>query len=232
MVRIPPEKIEEIKNSADIVSYVSKYVRLKKSGINMFGLCPFHNEKTPSFSVSPKKQIFHCFGCGKGGDAINFLMEVEKISYIEAIRRVAFDLGISLPEESEEKPDKTQNAYDQYYKINQIVKEIFIEQFISGKQNHAREYMKSRKLKASTVNKFSIGFAPKKWDTLTKSEKLKDIKKADLVELGLIQKKENNTEYFDKFRNRLMFPFQSNSGRIIGFGGRRLNDDDIPKYLN
>ena len=128
MALIPQEKIEEVRQSADIVSYISKYVRLKKSGRNFLGLCPFHKEKTPSFSVSPEKKIYHCFGCHKGGDVIGFLMEVEKISYIEAIRRIAFELGISLPEESDKYYNKNKEVYDKYYYLNQIAKDYFVEQ--------------------------------------------------------------------------------------------------------
>jgi len=118
MARIPQEKIEEIRTSADIVSYISKYVRLKKSGRNFLGLCPFHKEKTPSFSVSPEKKIYHCFGCHKGGDVIGFLMEVEKIFYIEAIRRIVFDMGINLLAEFDEKYKKDKEVYDKYYNLN------------------------------------------------------------------------------------------------------------------
>lgn len=231
MARIPPEKIDEIKAAVDIVSYVSRYVRLKKSGQNMFGLCPFHQEKTPSFSVSPAKQIYHCFGCQKGGDAINFLMEIEKISYIEAIRRVAFDLGIAIPEETENY-QKSTDVYDALYSANQLAMEFFTSQLNKNKQNFPNKYLKNRKLKLSTISKFAIGFAPNKWDALLNNEKLESISKDVLLELGLIQKKDNDNKYFDRFRNRLMFPFHNISGRIIGFGGRRLNEDDNPKYLN
>jgi len=232
MARIPQEKIEEIRTSADIVSYISKYVRLKKSGRNFLGLCPFHKEKTPSFSVSPEKKIYHCFGCHKGGDVIGFLMEVEKISYIEAIRRIAFDMGITLPAESDEKYKKDKEVYDKYYNLNQVAKDYFVEQFTAGKQNPARNYIKNRKLKVSTIKKYMVGFAPNKWDSLINHESLKKSNKQDLIELGLIFKKDNENKYFDKFRNRLIFPFQNISGRIIGFGGRRLNEEDNPKYLN
>lgn len=232
MARIPQEKIEEIRLSADIVSYISKYVRLKKSGRNFMGLCPFHKEKTPSFSVSPEKKIYHCFGCHKGGDVIGFLMEVEKISYIEAIRRIAIDLGIALPAESDDRYSKDKEVYDKYYKLNQAANDYFVTQFTAGKQNPARNYIKNRKFKIETINKYLIGFAPNKWDGLINHEILKNANKEDLIELGLIFKKDNENKYFDKFRNRLIFPFQNISGRIIGFGGRRLNEEDNPKYLN
>jgi DNA primase len=232
MARIPQDKIEEVRVSADIVSYVSKYVRLKKSGRNFFGLCPFHEEKTPSFSVSPDKKIYHCFGCQKGGDVIGFLMEVEKISYIEAIHRIALDLGINLPAESEDNYSKNKEVYDKYYNLNHIAKDFFVEQFTHGKQNPARSYILNRKLKVDTIKKYMIGFAPNKWDALVNHKSFKSSDKEELLELGLIFKKENENKYFDKFRNRLIFPFQNISGRIIGFGGRRLNEEDNPKYLN
>lgn len=232
MARIPHEKIEEVRASADIVSYISKYVRLKKSGRNFFGLCPFHQEKTPSFSVSPEKKIYHCFGCQKGGDVISFLMEVDKISYIEAIRRIAFDAGIVLPAESDEKYLKDKEVYDKYYNLNRIAKDYFVEQYTKGNQNPARNYIKDRQFKLSTIKKYLIGFAPNKWDGLLNFNAFKNESKEDLTELGLIFKKDNENKYFDKFRNRLIFPFQNISGAIIGFGGRRLNDEDNPKYLN
>jgi DNA primase len=232
MARIPQEKIEEVRASADIVSYISKYVRLKKSGRNFFGLCPFHQEKTASFSVSPDKKIFHCFGCQKGGDIIGFLMEVEKISYIEAIRRIAFDLGITLPTDSVDNYSNEKDVYDKYYNINNIAKDFFVEQFTKGKQNPARNYILNRKFKVSTIKKYLIGYAPNKWDSLINHMSPKNSSKENLVELGLIFKKDNENIYFDKFRNRLIFPFQNISGRIIGFGGRKLNEEDNPKYLN
>jgi DNA primase len=232
MALIPQDKIEEIRTSSDVVSYISRYVSLKKTGMNFKGLCPFHKEKTPSFIVSPDKQIYHCFGCGKGGNIFGFLMEIEKISYIEAIRKIAFDLGISLPKASSERHGQDTSEYDLLFLANQIARDFFVNQLAKTTHSSALEYMKRRQLKSETTNKFQLGFAPKQWDAFVKEAKRKNLNQDLLVELGLIQKKEDGKDFFDKFRNRIMFPFHNASGRIVGFGGRRLQESDQPKYLN
>ena len=232
MARIPPEKIDEIKQSAEIVTHISRYVALKKSGKNFLGLCPFHKEKTPSFSVSPEKQIFYCFGCGKGGDVFGFTMAVENISYIEAVRKTAFNLGIKLPEYSSQISEQQKSEFEVLYKTNQEAKNYFVTKYLDKNSPAARQYFSNRKIKTVTSKKFEIGFAPKKWDELQKYSALKNVDQIILEELGLIQKKSNSDEYFDKFRNRIMFPFHNTSGRIVGFGGRRLDENDQPKYLN
>ena len=228
MSRIPETKIEEIQSASDVVSVVSRYVALKKAGKNFKGLCPFHKEKTPSFIVSPEKQIYHCFGCGKGGNVFNFLMSVENISYIESIRRVASDLGITLPEYQPADHKAADTEYDYLYHANQIAKEYFN----SSKSDPAGHYLKSRKLKQETLERYGVGYAANKWDGLINFHKYNSISRDVYLELGLIQKKEETDRYFDRFRNRIMFPFYNLSGQIVGFGGRRLNENDQPKYLN
>jgi DNA primase len=232
MVRIPQAKIDEIINAADISNFISRYVALKKSGKNLKGLCPFHTEKTPSFMVSPEKQIYHCFGCGKGGNVVSFLMEFEKLSFIDAIRKIAFELGIRLPEPSVETGSDTKSKYDLLYDANRSAREFFKAQLDEPAGTGAKKYLRERKLKKSTLAKFDVGYAPKKWDAFLNSSKFSDEMLTILSDLGLIQKKEKGTGYFDKFRNRLMFPFHNASGRIVGFGGRRLDENDQPKYLN
>jgi DNA primase len=232
MALIPQEKIEEIRTSSDIVSYIARYVSLKKTGKNFKGLCPFHKEKTPSFIISPDKQIYHCFGCGKGGNIFGFLMEIENISYIEAIRKIAFDLGISLPKARTERHGQDTSEYDLLFLANQTARDFFVNQMAKITRSSALEYLKRRQLKPETIEKFQIGFAPKQWDAIIQEAKRKNINQDTLIELGLIQKKEGGTEFFDKFRNRIMFPFHNTSGRIVGFGGRRLQESDQPKYLN
>jgi len=226
--RIPETKIEEIQSASDVVSVVSRYVALKKAGKNFKGLCPFHKEKTPSFIVSPEKQIYHCFGCGKGGNVFNFLKSVENISYIEAIRRVASDLGITLPEYRPADQKATDTEYDHFYHANQIAKEYFN----SFSTNQAKQYLQSRKLKQGTLDRYGVGYAANKWDGLINFHKYKSINRDIYVELGLVLQKEETGHYFDRFRNRIMFPFYNLSGQIVGFGGRRLNENDQPKYLN
>ncbi len=232
MVKIPQSKIDEIQSSANLVSYISRYVNLKQSGKNFKGLCPFHKEKTPSFIVSPEKQIYHCFGCGKGGNVIGFLMEMEKISYIEAIRRVAADAGIKLVYDQSDKQRAEESEFDPLYYANRLAKDFFIQALQHKNSKQAREYLEKRKLNNETIKKYEIGHSYNKWDSLATAPELKDVSREILDELGLIQNKENNSGYFDKFRNRIMFPFHNLAGRIVGFGGRRLIETDQPKYLN
>ena len=232
MVKIPQSKIDEIQSSANLVSYVSRYVNLKQSGKNFKGLCPFHKEKTPSFIVSPEKQIYHCFGCGKGGNVIGFLMEIEKISYIEAIRRVAADAGIKLVYDQSDRQQDSESEFEPLYYANRLAKDFFIQGLQQKNSKPARDYLLKRKLSDETIKKYEIGYACNKWDGLVLAPQLKDVAREILDELGLIQNKENNSGYFDKFRNRIMFPFHNLSGRIVGFGGRRLLETDQPKYLN
>jgi DNA primase len=228
MARIPETKIEEIESASDIVSTIGRYVSLKKAGKNFKGLCPFHKEKTPSFIVSPEKQIYHCFGCGKGGNVFNFIMSVENISYIEAVRRIASDLGITIPDyrSTAEKASASEN--DILYKTNQIARDYFCSQ----NSPTAKKYLESRNLKQETLKKYSVGYAPNKWDGLISYPQFKTVNLENFEQLGLIQKKENSKNYYDKFRNRIIFPFYNLSGQIVGFGGRRLNENDQPKYLN
>jgi DNA primase len=227
MSRIPQQKIDEIISAADIVSYVSRYVALKRTGKNLKGLCPFHKEKTPSFTVSPEKQFYHCFGCGKGGNLFGFLMDMEKLSYIEVIKKVAADLGITLPRfESERGAAKSQ--FEKLLRLNHQVKDFYKSELNKAERTVASEYLKKRKLKSSIIKHFELGYAPNIWDSL----KRKSFPEKELLDLGLIQLKDNEKGTYDKFRNRLMFPFHDTSGRIVGFGGRALHSDQQPKYLN
>jgi DNA primase len=232
MLKIPQSKIDEIQSSANLVSYISRYVNLKQTGKNFKGLCPFHKEKTPSFIVSPEKQIYHCFGCGKGGNVIGFLMEIEKVSYIEAIRRVAADAGIKLVYDQSDKQQAAESEFEPLYYANRLAKDFFIQGLEHKNSKLARDYLQKRKLKIETIKKYEIGYAINKWDSLALAPELKDVAREILDELGLIQNKEKNSGYFDKFRNRIMFPFHNLAGRIVGFGGRRLLETDQPKYLN
>jgi len=232
MARIPQAIVDEIIAAADISNFVSRYVSLKKAGKNLKGLCPFHTEKTPSFIVSPEKQIYHCFGCGKGGNAISFLMDIEKITFIDAVRKVAFELGIKLPETSLEYDSDKKSKYDLYFEANRLAKEFFVSQMDKSANSPAIAYLRERKLKKSTIKRFEIGIAPKKWDGFLKEQNQSTASLNILADLGIIQKKDKGDGYFDKFRNRLMFPFHNTSGRIVGFGGRRLDENDQPKYLN
>jgi len=232
MTRIPQTKIDEIISAADIGTYISRYVSLKKAGKNLKGLCPFHKEKTPSFMVSPEKQIYHCFGCGKGGNVVGFLMDIDKISFIEAVRKIAFDLGIKLPESSRVEDEQKQSRYAKLYAVNKEAAEFFYRELHKKENLKALNYIRERKFKLNTIKRFHIGFAPRKWDALVKLAQASPEGTEIYEELGLIQKKEQGDGYFDKFRNRILLPFYNNSGRIVGFGGRRLDENDNPKYLN
>jgi DNA primase len=228
MARIPETKIEEIRSASDIVAVISRYVSLKKAGKNFKGLCPFHKEKTPSFIVSPEKQICHCFGCGKGGNVFNFLMTIENISYIESVKRVASDLGITIPEWRPDRERTSSSEYDHLYRANQIANTYFN----ASTSTQAGKYLENRKLKKEIYKKYSVGYALNKWDGLINHPDFNTVKRKYFLELGLIQQKENTNQYFDRFRNRIIFPFFNISGQIVGFGGRRLNENDQPKYLN
>ena len=173
MARIPQPKIDEILSATNIASYIARYVSLKQTGKNFKGLCPFHKEKTPSFIVSPEKQIFHCFGCGKGGNVFSFLMGIENISYFEAIRKVAFDLGIKLPEYTDDKYESGESEYDKLYNANESARDFFVSELSKKGMSPARDYLKNRKLKLKTIKKFEIGFAPNKWDALINSNLIK-----------------------------------------------------------
>lgn len=230
-MRIPESKIEEIRSAADIVDVVSEFVQLRKRGKNFIGLCPFHSEKTPSFTVSEDKQIYHCFGCHNGGNVFKFLMEYEKISFIEAVQNVAVRVGIDLEYEE----DKTGKESEQeiLYEINVQAARYFSDILLNSSEGEkARDYFQERKIKPQTMRAFGLGYALNGWEyfvNFAKSQKL-DLEKA--VQLGLIGT-HNDGRLFDKFSDRIIFPIFSANGRVIAFAGRVLHDKDAAaKYLN
>ncbi|MBM4171564.1 MAG: DNA primase [Ignavibacteria bacterium] len=232
IMRIPEQKIDEIRNSADIVDIISGHVQLKKRGKNFVGLCPFHQEKTPSFTVSEDKQIYHCFGCGNGGNIFKFLMEFKNISFVEAVEEIADNLGIKIQYDKSQQ-DEQQSELEELYEINVFAARFFLENLLKTSEGEeARNYLKSRKIKTQTERTFGLGFAPFNWDNFllhAKQNKL-DLQKAK--HLGLIDVNEKG-DFYDKFRNRIIFPIFSPNGRVIAFGGRTLESrDDIAKYLN
>lgn len=231
-MRIPEQKIEEIRNSANIVDIISGYVQLKKRGKNFIGLCPFHQEKTPSFTVSDDKQIYHCFGCGNGGNIFKFLMEFKNISFVEAVEEVAESLGIKI-QYDKDVYDEKQNELEEYYEINLVAARYFSDCLLkSNEGEEAREYLKRREIKLQSQRSFGIGYAPYGWNNflLHARENRIDLSKAKL--LGLIDLNDKG-EYYDKFRHRIIYPIFSPNGRVIAFGGRTLEKrDDIAKYLN
>lgn len=223
----PDSFIDELISRTDIVELVSQYVPMTRRGGNYFGLCPFHSEKTPSFSVSPDKQIFHCFGCGTGGGAINFIMQMESLDYPDAVRFLARRAGLEVMEDEHAGQRKIR---ERVLALNRAAARFFFDMLSDARGRTAAEYVARRGLSKSTVLHFGIGCAPGAWDSLIKAMSLKGYDKSDLLDAGLAVKNSSGGVY-DRFRNRLMFPIINTGGDVIGFGGRVL-DDSQPKYLN
>ncbi|WP_333871406.1 DNA primase [Desulforamulus putei] len=228
--RIPDAVIEEIRQRSDIVEVVSRYVRLEKRGKNYLALCPFHQEKTPSFTVSPEKQAFHCFGCGVGGNVFKFLMMVEGLSFPDAVKSLGAKVGIEVPEEASPAELARQGKKDRAFKIYGLVRDFY--RILLGKDIGARalQYLESRNLSGAARETFQLGYAPPGWDNLIKFLAARGIREEEMVKLGLAQTRETGGCY-DRFRNRVMFPIWDSQGRVVGFGGRTMGDDN-PKYLN
>ncbi len=229
---IPEDKLAEIRNTADIVDIISERVVLKKAGKDFVGLCPFHSEKTPSFTVSQTKQIYHCFGCGAGGDVFSFVMRHEGISFSEAAQMLARRYGIDLPTRGMTPEQKKQvSERQQLFDINRRVMEFYQTRLADDAAGKiARAYLKKRGFTQEVINRFGIGYAPDGWDTLIRFLKTEHITPAVAEKTGLIIPKENRG-YYDRFRNRVMFPIFDITRQVIGFGGRVM-DDTKPKYLN
>ncbi len=232
MGRISSEKIDEVRSAVNIVHYISQFVNLKKAGSNFKGLCPFHTEKTPSFMVSPAKQIFHCFGCGRGGNVFTFIMEYEKLPFIEAVRRAADFAGISLPQTDLVTDEKEKTYFQKLYEINETACIFFEKQLLLPPNKAQLEYFKNRGLSDYTIKKFRLGYAPDANRALVRFLEEKNIDLNEAQKLGLIAPSQSGSGFYDKFRHRVIFPFQNLSGRIIGFGGRKLREQQQPKYLN
>ncbi|MGB9471380.1 MAG: DNA primase [Candidatus Acidiferrum sp.] len=224
---------DRVKQQADIVRVVGEYVRLKKSGQNYTGLCPFHGEKTPSFAVHPVKQIFHCFGCGKGGDVFSFVMEMEKCEFPEAIRIVAEKCGIALPRPKERTPEERKENQQRavLIEMHREAQTFFVKQLeTTGEGRAARAYLADRGLDKDTIARFGMGYAPSGGDVLLRMLKAKYPEKL-LGESGLVSRDQSGARLFDRFRRRITFPIANESGKIVAFGCRALGDDQ-PKYLN
>jgi DNA primase len=221
-------QVERIKISCDIVSVISEYVHLKKKGRSFWGLCPFHNEKTPSFHVDPDRQIYRCFGCSRGGDVINFLMEKKGLSFAETVTELSIRAGIPL------EPARNSRASSEnkvYYTANKAAMLFFEEQLQSREGEAARKYLAGRGLSEETIRSFHIGFAPDSWNSLGNFLGRKGISGAAAEKCGLLAERKGGSGYYDRFRNRVMFPIIDLSGEVIGFGGR-IMDAGEPKYLN
>lgn len=222
---ISDDMANQIKDNSDIVDIIGEYVDLKKAGSSYKGLCPFHNEKTPSFTVDKKKQLFHCFGCGAGGDVVSFIMQKEGLSYPESLKYLGEKAGINIVYNENPVVNKRRNKL---FEINKEVMMYFYKNLLTNKA--PQDYLLNRGLRSNIVNTFMLGYALDSWDDLLNFAKNKGIKEEDLLELGLVAKSKKGN-YYDKYRNRLIFPIIDTYGRVIGFGGRSI-DKAMPKYLN
>lgn len=224
-----PEKfIDELVERNDIVDVVSGYVRLsKRSGANQFGLCPFHSEKTPSFAVNQEKQIYHCFGCGKGGSVINFIMEIENLGYRDAVAFLARRVGMAMPQEQD---DAESRKRARMLALNKDAARFFYEQLSTPAGRRALDYMAQRRISPATAKNFGLGFAPDSWDSLEKAMRQKGYSDFEMADAGLVRRGKSGG-FYDTFRNRLMFPVIDVRGSVIGFSGRILGDGE-PKYMN
>jgi DNA primase len=228
--RLDTDVINRILDENNIVDVIEEFLPLKKAGNNYSTNCPFHNEKTPSFIVSPDKQMFHCFGCGESGDSISFLSKYKNYTFVEAAEYLARKAGIVLEElHTSAKNNENKQLSERLYKINRDAALYYYKNIKSSPI--VINYLKSRKIDINVINKFGIGYAIEQWDNLLKYLTNKGYIEEDILKTGLIIKKQNSNSYYDRFRNRVMFPIFDVKGRIIGFGGRVL-DDSLPKYLN
>ncbi|WP_416335330.1 DNA primase [Anaerococcus sp. DFU013_CI05] len=225
MAMISEQKIDEIRASSNIVDIIGEYVDLKRAGSSYKGLCPFHNEKTPSFTVDEKKQLFHCFGCGVGGDVVSFIMQKEGLSYPESLEYLANKAGIRM-EYTDNNIANPKNK--ELYEINKDIMMFFYKNLLTSKQ--AINYLKNRGLSGRIVNRFMLGFAKNSWNDLCDYIEFRGYNKEDLENIGLI-KKSSKGNYYDKYRNRIIFPIINHYGNVIGFGGRAIGEE-MPKYLN
>ena len=232
-VFIPEDKIAEIKNSVDIVNIISDMVLLKKVGRNYVGLCPFHTEKTPSFTVSPEKQIFYCFGCGTGGNVFNFLMNHDGLSFFETAKMLANRYGIEIPTQTMSIEQKRRiSERESLLAVNKQAMDFFKHSLLSDDRGKiALEYLSKRGIGEDTITRFNLGFAPAGWDNVINYFSKKNISHELVEKSGLIIKRKTKNGYYDRFRNRIIFPIFDVSKQVLGFGGRVM-DDSLPKYLN
>lgn len=228
----PPSFIDELIARNPIEDVVGQRVNLRRSGANMFGLCPFHGEKTASFSVAPDKGIYYCFGCHKGGGVINFVMELEGLSYPDAVRNLAKRCGMEVPED--EQYQSRYQAQERLWALHKEAARFFHSQLYAPIGQNALNYALGRGMPKSTLTKFGIGYAPDSWDMLVKAMQAKGYTKQELIDSGLVTESKKNGNIFDRFRDRLMFPIIDIRGNVIGFGGRIMNNNDpnAAKYLN
>jgi len=228
---IPDNVLDQILDRCDIVEIISSYIPLRRAGRNFKALCPFHHEKTPSFVVNPDKGIFHCFGCNVGGNAFSFIMKYERLEFQEVVKMLAKKTGVALPERSGRDSERAASLINKLYAIHDAAAAYFQTALASPSGKRAREYLAKRGLKSETVKEFRLGFVPNAWDGLLVYLKRKGFAPEVIERSGLIIRRQEGSGYFDRFRNRLIFPIFNQKDRIIAFAGRVL-DDSLPKYMN
>jgi len=229
MALIAEHIIEQVREANDVVDVISDYVQLKRSGRNFFGRCPFHNEKTPSFSVSPDKQIYHCFGCGAGGNVINFIMEHERLDFLSSVKLLADRANIHIETDAGEPRKKDDRA--SIYNMHEIATRVFERQLNDASAKSAKDYLLKRGLSEETLKTFRVGFAPDRWDTVTLEVMKLGLSQDVLTRSGLLMPK-NGGGYYDRFRNRIMFPIMDINGKVQALGGRIFGEADGAKYMN
>ena len=228
---IPESSIEEVRSLVDIIDVVGEYVQLKKRSSNFVGLCPFHSEKTPSFNVNPRLGIFKCFGCGEGGDVFSFVSRMESLSFPEAVRVLSDRVGVVLPEE--EIPGDGASESESIYHALRYAARFFHDRLAKDPAaQSARDYLQKRGFTKESVKKFGIGYAPDDWDVLLKDATEHHVGEEFLEKAGLVIERKDESGYYDRYRHRLIFPIFSHVGKVVGFGGRILREDDQPKYIN
>ena len=229
---LPDEKVDEIRSTVDIVDVVGDYVRLKRSGQSYKGLCPFHDESTPSFHVNPDDNLYYCFGCKKGGDVFSFVQEMEGVGFLESARWLAERAGVSLPQsEAEEKAASRRESI--YQALRSAARFFYRQRTQSDRGAPARRYLSERDFDADTLKTFGVGYAPDSWDALLGAAKRQHIKPEVLHDAGLIIERKSGSGYYDRYRGRVIFPIFSHIGKVVGFAGRILDADaDQPKYIN
>ncbi len=229
-MRYSDEILNEVRENSDIVEVISQYVHLKRSGRNYFGLCPFHNEKSPSFSVSPDKQIFHCFGCGVGGNVFTFISKIEGIGFKEAIENLADRAGIVLPKSTNNEDSKKEELKSKVYKVNNFTADYYHKRLYKPESKAGQEYVKQRKLTNETLESYNLGFSGN-YDELYRILRKEGFNDEEILESGLVKKNEHG-QYVDFYRDRFMIPILDVRNRVIAFGGRVLGDAKRFKYLN
>ena len=232
MPLVPEDILQRIRDATDIVDLVSEHVQLVKKGRNYSGLCPFHDEKTPSFSVDPDRQFYHCFGCGVGGNAFKFIQEIDRVTFVEAVKFLAERAGVALPERSG--PSREEDvAADELYRANDLAQKYFHYLLLNDNVGaSARTYLQTRGLTGETIERFGLGYAPQEWDALLKVAGRRGLNPHILERAGLALPRSTGSGHYDRFRDRITFPIANISNRTIAFGARALQPDQEPKYLN